>query len=264
MHEFSRHIFCWIAFFAFITFDYRYKFKSRLSYNIQQIFRTTYVLTFRVQISNAFGSRGNTLSLSINFACSRYHHLPSPFPGKQLKAITTAQIWKINWTVPCIFTAAYICHKLESTCIFCHITCVTIYQMRKHTTPTRPQLTNSDKLWLLATLRLHGWQDRDGFQVHCGTVLGRGDAFSTWRQIRPPKQSHNALESHLDPVNHATSKWRIAILSFCEKAWQKCWPIRARHLQKREIKTKYCVASRLATGLQSKHADYCNGDQERA
>ena len=171
MHEFSRHIFCWIAFFAFITFDYRYKFNSRLSYNIQQISRTTYVLTFRVQISNAFGSRGNTLSLSINFACSRYHHLPSPFPGKQLKAITTAQIWKINWTVPCIFTAAYICHKLESTCIFCHITCVTIYQMRKHTTPTRPQLTNSDKLWLLATLRLQGWQDRDGFQVHCGTVF---------------------------------------------------------------------------------------------
>ena len=152
MHEFSRHIFCWIAFFAFITFDYRYKFNSRLSYNIQQISRTTYVLTFRVQISNAFGSRGNTLSLSINFACSRYHHLPSPFPGKQLKAITTAQIWKINWTVPCIFTAAYICHKLESTCIFCHITCVTIYQMgntqrrRDHSWPT---LTSSDywPLW---------------------------------------------------------------------------------------------------------------------
>ena len=28
-------------------------------------------------------------------------------------------------------------------------------------------------------------------KVHCGTVLG--DIFSTWRQIRPPKQSHNAL-----------------------------------------------------------------------
>ena len=25
----------------------------------------------------------NTLSLSINFACSKYLHLPSPFPGKQ-------------------------------------------------------------------------------------------------------------------------------------------------------------------------------------
>ena len=145
MHEFSRYIFCWIAFFAFITFYYRYKFNSRLSYNIQQISRTSYVLTFRVQISNAFGSRGNTLSLSINFACSRYHHLPSlpsPFPGEQLKAITTAQIWKINWTVPCIFTTAYICYKLECTCIFCHITCATICQMRKHTTPTRPTLTS--------------------------------------------------------------------------------------------------------------------------
>jgi len=50
--------------------------------------------------------------------------------------------------------------------------CATICQMRKHTTPTRPQLTNSDKLWLLATLRLHGWPGRDGFQVHCGTALG--------------------------------------------------------------------------------------------
>ena len=28
-------------------------------------------------------------------------------------------------------------------------------------------------------------------KVHCGTVLE--DAFSTWRQIRPPEQSHNAL-----------------------------------------------------------------------
>ena len=28
-------------------------------------------------------------------------------------------------------------------------------------------------------------------KVHCGTDLG--DIFSTWRQIRPPNQSHNAL-----------------------------------------------------------------------
>ena len=35
------------------------------------------------RLSNAFGSRGNTLSLSINFACPRYHHLPSPFPKKK-------------------------------------------------------------------------------------------------------------------------------------------------------------------------------------
>ena len=39
--------------------------------------------------------------------------------------------------------------------------------------------------------------------------------------------------------------------TFCEKAWQKCLPIRARHLQKRDFKTKAsdCVASRLAMGL---------------
>ena len=30
-HEFSRYIFYWIAFFAFITFDYRYNFYSRIS-----------------------------------------------------------------------------------------------------------------------------------------------------------------------------------------------------------------------------------------
>ena len=36
-----------------------------------------------------------------------------------------------------------------------------------------------------------------GFQVHCGTVLG--DAFSTWRQICPPKQSHNALSQPSRP-----------------------------------------------------------------
>ena len=125
-----------------------------------------------MQVSNTFGIRGNTISLSINFACSRYHHLPSPFPGKKLKAVATAKIWKINWTVPCIFTAAYICYKLECTITCCHITCATICQMRKHTTPTQPQLTNSDKLWVLATLRLHGWPGRDGFQVHCRTVLG--------------------------------------------------------------------------------------------
>ena len=46
-----------------------------------------------------------------------------------------------------------------------------------------------------------------GFQVHCGTVLG--DAFSTWRQICPPKQSHNALSRPSRPISLATSKWRI-------------------------------------------------------
>ena len=79
-HEFSPYIFCWIAFFAFITFDYHYKFHSRLSYNIQQISQTTW--SFHMKIWNAFGSYGNTLSLSTNFASSKYHQLPLPFLGK--------------------------------------------------------------------------------------------------------------------------------------------------------------------------------------
>ena len=66
--------------------------------------------------------------------------------------------------------------------------------------------------FILVTLRLRGRVGRDGFKVHFGTVLG--DAFSTWRQIRPPKQSHNALDNYLDlfrPPPHppATSKWPI-------------------------------------------------------
>ena len=47
------------------------------------------------------------------------------------------------------------------------------------------------KVFILATLRLRWRQSRDGFKVHCGTALG--DEFSTWWQIRPLKQSHNAL-----------------------------------------------------------------------
>ena len=85
---------------------------------------------------------------------------------------------------------------------------------------------------LFATLRLHGRTARDGFQVHCGTVLGdafstwrqivpknnptmhfhkhldRSPAFSTWRQISPQKQSHNALSQPSRPFSRATSKWR--------------------------------------------------------
>ena len=71
-HEFSRYIFRWIALFAFITFDYRYQFQSRLSYNSQQIFRTSYVW-----LSNAFDSRGNTLSLLINLN-ARLHFVKLP------------------------------------------------------------------------------------------------------------------------------------------------------------------------------------------
>ena len=38
---------------------------------------------------------------------------------------------------------------------------------------------------------MRGRLGRDGSKVHCGTVLR--DAFSTLRQIRPPKQSKGAL-----------------------------------------------------------------------
>ena len=44
-------------------------------------------------------------------------------------------------------------------------------------------------------------------KVHCGTVLG--DKFAAMLKMRPPKQSHNAFENHLEPVSRATSKWRI-------------------------------------------------------
>ena len=44
-------------------------------------------------------------------------------------------------------------------------------------------------------------------KVYCGTVLG--DAFSTWRQIRPPKQSHNApSRSDLPPNLKVANEWR--------------------------------------------------------
>ena len=65
-----------------------------------------------MKIWNALRRRKNTLSLSINFARSKYYHFPSPFPGKQLKATATAQIWKIK-TVPCIFTAALYMLKIH-------------------------------------------------------------------------------------------------------------------------------------------------------
>ena len=44
-------------------------------------------------------------------------------------------------------------------------------------------------------------------KVHCGTVLE--DKFAATLKMRPPKQSHNALETHLEPVSRATSKWQI-------------------------------------------------------
>ena len=48
------------------------------------------------------------------------------------------------------------------------------------------------------TLRLRGRPGRDGFIVHCGTVLGH--AFSKWRQIRPQNSPTMHFVNHLDPV----------------------------------------------------------------
>ena len=168
-HEFSRYIFRWIALLAFITFDYRYQFQSRLSYNSQQIFRTSYVW-----LSNAFDSRGNTLSLSINLNTRLYfltlpRHLTEPYTflsGKPEMSMDSSTSM-----------------RNDTYLLTLQVNCATICQMRKHTTPTRPQLTSSDY--------------------------------------------------------------------FCEKTWQKCWAIRARHLQKRDFKTKTNdrVTSRLAIGL---------------
>lgn len=43
-------------------------------------------------------------------------------------------------------------------------------------------------------------------KVHRGTVF---DEFAAMLKMRPPKQSHSALDNHLDSVSRATSKWRI-------------------------------------------------------
>ena len=56
---------------------------------------------------------------------------------------------------------------------------------------------------LFATLRLRGWSGRDGCQSALWDCFG-------WRICRyveksSPKQSHNALDNHLDPVSRATS-----------------------------------------------------------
>ena len=43
-------------------------------------------------------------------------------------------------------------------------------------------------------------------EVHCGTVLGH--KFAAMLKVRPPKQSHNSLDNHLEPVSRTTSKGR--------------------------------------------------------
>ena len=44
-------------------------------------------------------------------------------------------------------------------------------------------------------------------KVHCGTVLGH--KFAAMLKMRPPKQSHSALDNNLDPVSRTTSKRRM-------------------------------------------------------
>ena len=58
-----------------------------------------------------------------------------------------------------------------------------------------------------ATLRLRERTVEMVVKAHCGTVLG--DKFAAMLKMRPSKQSHNAVENHLEPVSGATSKWRI-------------------------------------------------------
>lgn len=61
-------------------------------------------------------------------------------------------------------------------------------------------------------LRLHGRPGGDCCQSALWNCLG--DKFVTMLKMRPPKQSQNALDNHLDQVSGATSKWRIVSNSF--------------------------------------------------
>ena len=119
-------------------------------------------------------------------ACSKYHHLPSPLPGKQLNwAIATAQIY-----------------KRECKCIFIHLTSAYL----------------------------------EAVHVSFSLINGTVQPFVTWGD---------------------TQRWVVrpqltsSIFSFCEEVTQKCWPMRARQLQKRDFKRKTTgrVASNVAIGL---------------
>ena len=48
----------------------------------------------------------------------------------------------------------------------------------------------------------------------CIVGLLWGNEFPTWRQICPPKQSHNALWNHLDPVSR-----NLKVVRFERKGW---------------------------------------------
>ena len=84
--------------------------------------------------------------------------------------------------------------------------------------------TLSIPLWLLfATLRLRGRPGEMVVKVHCGTVLR--EAFSTWRQIRPPKQCTLTTISPGLPRNLNVANYEVADetgLNFVHKAIPQC------------------------------------------
>ena len=86
-HEFPWCIFCWmhgLLCFHNIWFLLQLVlFMTKLYYSAN--IPNKLFWSFCMQIPNTLGSHGNTLSLSdsINFACSKYHHPPSPFQRKQ-------------------------------------------------------------------------------------------------------------------------------------------------------------------------------------
>ena len=59
---------------------------------------------------------------------------------------------------------------------------------------------------VFATLRLRGRPGRVGRESALWDCF---DKFATMLKMRASKQSHNALDNHLDRVSRATSKWRI-------------------------------------------------------
>ena len=67
---------------------------------------------------------------------------------------------------------------------------------------------------MLATLRLRGRPGRDGFKVHCGTVLGTN--FPHGGKFVPQNSPTMHFDNHLDPVSRATFKWLISLREFCE------------------------------------------------
>ena len=60
------------------------------------------------------------------------------------------------------------------------------------------------KCWIFATLRLRGRPDASAlWDCFWGRIFNKAANLS-------PKQCHNTLDNHLDPVSRATSKWRTA------------------------------------------------------